>query len=274
VPRTTSSTGPTCTPLSLPWWAPTGSGWGAGCGRSGTTATHRSWTSPTAPDAPRTSSSAVAHRALVPADLLPDGARRPLVRSWWGPGRHVVCYPVAGGALINVVAVAPSAEVGDESWSAEGDPAELVRAFEGWHAPVELLTRAATDVRRWALHDRDPVAVPAARRVVLVGDAAHPMLPFLGQGANQAVEDAVELAACLTAGGGDGVDEALARYAAARGARTSQVQRASREHVRSMHLDDGPLQRARDREVHRSSDLHAFSWLYGHDVPSTAPAAA
>lgn len=216
----------------------------------------------------------VAYRALVPAALLPDGARQPLVRSWLGPGRHVICYPVAGGELINLVAVAPSTEVGDESWSAQGDPAELVGAFEGWHAPVRLLAQATTEVKRWALHDRDPAGTWAADRVVLIGDAAHPMLPFLGQGANQAVEDAFELASALSDSGGEGVDAALARYASARATRTRQVQRASREHVRSMHLDDGPLQLARDRQLHRTSDLAARAWLYAHDIDTASLPAA
>jgi salicylate hydroxylase len=124
------------------------------------------------------------------------------------------------------------------------------------------VTRAASLVGRWPLYDREPLTAWSTDRVTVLGDAAHPMLPFLGQGANQAVEDAVALAAELAGTDRDGVPAALDRYAAARLDRTALIQRESRGHADWMHLDDGPGQQDRDRLLHRSSALEDRAWLF------------
>jgi salicylate hydroxylase len=212
-----------------------------------------------------------AYRGLVSMDRLPAAARQPLVRMWLGPGRHLVCYPVRGGTAMSFAAIAPSATASAESWSAAADPAELVAAFAGWHPAAVAVTEAASVVGRWPLYDREPLAAWSTGRVTVLGDAAHPMLPFLGQGANQAVEDAVALAGALAGADRDGVPAALARYEAARLGRTALVQQQSRGHADWMHLDDGPGQLDRDRVLHRSSALENRAWLF---EPDAGPALA
>ncbi|WP_326698876.1 FAD-dependent monooxygenase [Streptomyces sp. NBC_01754] len=217
-------------------------------------------------------------RGLVPVERLPAPAREPLIRMWLGPGRHFVCYPVAGGRLMSFAAIAPLADAGTESWSAAGDPAELVAAFDGWRGLVPDITRAADTVRRWALYDRPELHTWSAGRITVLGDAAHPMLPFMAQGANQAVEDAVELASLLAGARRDEVPELLARYEKARAPRTAAIQRGSRGHSDTMHLPDGPRQRERDAAMHRSAGLTGLrerAWLYGHEAgATTAPVRA
>jgi salicylate hydroxylase len=203
-------------------------------------------------------------RGLVPVDDLPPAAREPSIRMWLGPGRHFVCYPVAAGRLLSFAAIAPLRDAPVESWSAPGDPADLVAAFDGWQGLISDVTRAARDVRRWALYDRPPLHTWSTDRVTLIGDAAHPMLPFLAQGANQAVEDAVELAAGLAGAPAAEIPAALAAYAAARVARTAAIQRASRGHAEYLHLPDGPRRRERDRVFAGTTDLRERVWLFDH----------
>ncbi|WP_406331808.1 FAD-dependent monooxygenase [Streptomyces sp. NBC_00203] len=208
-------------------------------------------------------------RGLVPVGRLPAPAREPLIRMWLGPGRHFVCYPVAGGRLMSFAAIAPLAEAGAESWSAAGDPAELVAAFDGWHGLVSDITHATDMVRRWALYDRPELRTWSADRLTVLGDAAHPMLPFMAQGANQAVEDAVELASLLAGACRDEVPELLAKYEKARAPRTAAIQQGSRGHANTMHLADGPQQRERDRAMRRAAGLAGLrerAWLYGHEA--------
>lgn len=208
-------------------------------------------------------------RGLVPVERLPPPAREPLIRMWLGPGRHFVCYPVSGGRLMSFAAIAPLAGAGAESWSAAGDPAELAAAFTGWRGLVSDIARAAGTVRRWALHDRPELRAWASHRLTVLGDAAHPMLPFMAQGANQAVEDAVELASLLAGAHRADIPEVLARYQRARAPRTAAVQRGSRAHAAAMHLPDGPRQRERDRAMRRTAGprgLRERAWLYGHEA--------
>ncbi|MFE9451718.1 FAD-dependent monooxygenase [Streptomyces sp. NPDC006739] len=213
-------------------------------------------------------------RGLVPVDRLPSAAREPLIRLWLGPRRHFVCYPVSGGRLMSFAAIAPLAHAGAESWSAAGDPAELVAAFEGWRGLVSDITRAVDGVRRWALYDRPELRTWFSDRLTVLGDAAHPMLPFMAQGANQAVEDAVELAALLAGARRDDIPGLLARYEEARAPRTAAVQKGSRGHTEAMHLPDGPRQRERDHAMSRAAGLTGLrerAWLYGHEAGATAP---
>jgi len=151
-----------------------------------------------APDAPRFSGQTI-YRGLLPAAEVPGTVRPPRVRLWLGRDQHCVAHPVAAGRLVSFAATTPAAGWHAESWVAPGDPAELLAAYRGWHPNVRELLRAARTVSRWALHDRATIPTWSTARVTLLGDAAHPMLPFLAQGANQAVEDAVALATCLRA---------------------------------------------------------------------------
>jgi 2-polyprenyl-6-methoxyphenol hydroxylase-like FAD-dependent oxidoreductase len=168
----------------------------------------------------------VAYRGIVPADRLPD---IPLISAkWWGPDRHLVHYWVSQGRELNFVAPVPEPTWTEESWAAEGKVGDLIDALSGFAAPVRRVAGAAATLMRSALYDRDPLPRWGEGRMTLLGDACHPMLPFMAQGAGMALEDAVVLARCLESVPGDGVEQALARYAATRLARTSAVQGGSR----------------------------------------------
>ena len=218
-----------------------------------------------APQAPATFSGSCAFRCLVPKEYAPAMALRPVQSLWLGPGRHFVHYPISGGRLVNVVAIVPAGEWRTESWTAEGSVEDLAREFDGWDARLRQLIGAATETKRWALYDRAPLERWSAGRITLLGDAAHAMLPYFGQGAAQAIEDAETLAACLDGGSARSVPEALQRYERIRLPRASEVQRMSRGREVRNHLPDGDEQRARDAELTRGDPLRQSAWLYGYD---------
>ncbi len=214
-----------------------------------------------------------AFRCLVPAADAPAMALRPVQSLWLGPGRHFVHYPICAGRLVNVVAIVPAGNWRTESWTAEGQVADLAAAFAGWDERVLQLIDSASDTRRWALYDRQPLDRWSQGLVSLLGDAAHAMLPFFAQGAAQAVEDAVVLAACLRGATRDTAAVALQRYEAIRRPRASDVQLMSRGREVRNHLPDGPEQRQRDAELARGDPLRQSAWLYGHDVEAALGAA-
>jgi len=211
-----------------------------------------------------------AFRFLVAADRAPAMALRPVQTLWLGPGRHLVHYPISGGRLVNVVAIVPAGEWRTESWTAEGSVEDLKVEFEGWHEDVQRLIASATETRRWALYDRDPLDRWTHGRVTLLGDAAHAMLPFFAQGAAQAIEDAEALAACLRGTDAAAAPAALQRYEASRRPRASEVQLMSRGREIRNHLPDGVLQRQRDLELAQGEPLRQSAWLYGHDFAAAA----
>jgi 2-polyprenyl-6-methoxyphenol hydroxylase-like FAD-dependent oxidoreductase len=168
----------------------------------------------------------VAYRGIVPADRVRD---IPLISAkWWGQDRHLVHYWVSQGRELNFVAPVPEATWTEETWTAEGEVGDLLDALSDFAEPVRRVAGAAATLMRSALYDRDPLPSWGEGRVTLLGDACHPMLPFMAQGAGMAIEDAVVLARCLDGVPGDGVEEALVRYARARLGRTSAVQGGSR----------------------------------------------
>ena len=221
-----------------------------------------------APQAPATFSGSCAFRCLVPQDKAPAMALRPVQSLWLGPGRHFVHYPISGGRMVNVVAIVPAGEWRTESWTAEGSVEDLAREFDGWDARLRQLIGAATDTKRWALYDRAPLQRWSAGRITLLGDAAHAMLPYFGQGAAQAIEDAETLAACLAGASAGSVPEALQRYERIRLPRASEVQRMSRGREVRNHLPDGQEQQERDAELARGDPLRQSAWLYGYDSDS------
>lgn len=207
-----------------------------------------------------------AFRCLVPADQAPAMALRPVQTLWLGPGRHFVHYPISAGRLINVVAFAPAGAWRTESWTADGELADLRAEFAGWDARLDQLIGAATTTKRWAIYDRDPLDGWTRGRVALLGDAAHAMLPFFAQGAAQAVEDAAVLAGCLRGADRASVPAALQRYEQLRRPRATQVQLLSRGREVQNHLADGPEQAARDARLAQGQPLLDNAWLYGHDI--------
>lgn len=208
-----------------------------------------------------------AFRCLVPAEMAPEMARRPVQTLWLGPGRHFVHYPISAGRLVNVVAFVPAGNWRTESWTADGEITDLRAEFEGWDGRLDQLIAAATSTKRWAVYDRDPLARWTDGRITLLGDAAHPMLPFFGQGAAQALEDAAVLAGCLR-DSTDPVGELL-RYERLRRPRATRVQLMSRGRELQNHLPDSPEQEARDARLAGGQPLHENAWLYGHDVEAS-----
>ncbi|MEV8452483.1 FAD-dependent monooxygenase [Streptomyces sp. NPDC052095] len=194
-------------------------------------------------------------RGLADAAALPalDPA---LMYMYAGPGARVLLYPVAGGQQFTFVVVTPAAEGAAESWTSAGDRTDLAAVLTGWDPAVRALADAAGEVRRWALYDREPLERWSTARTTLLGDAAHPMLPHHGQGANQAVEDAVALAVCLqeAAPGADSTAAALHRYERTRRPHTTRVQLGSRTGQR-------PGDAAR-----RRLDAENVDWVLEHDV--------
>jgi salicylate hydroxylase len=215
-------------------------------------------------ETPPTYSGNCAFRALVPAREAPAFARRPAQVLWLGPGHHLVHYPVRAGELINLVAFAPAGGYTTESWTATATVAEFRREFEGWDPRLTALIEAAGVPGRWALLDRRPLGRWSRGPVTLLGDAAHPMFPFYGQGAAQAIEDAAALARFLSEESEDPV-VALRRYEAARIPRTTRLQEVSHARGHLNHLPDGPGQRARDQEFATTDALAANAWIYAHD---------
>jgi len=194
-----------------------------------------------------------------------DPGGEPLVQVWTGPNRHFVRYPVGEG-LVNMVAVVEAKHADAESWTAEGQGAELAAAFADWPEPVRATIAATANPWRSALYDRAPLARWTQGRISLLGDAAHPMLPFLAQGAAMAIEDA-EIAARLLSGGGDPA-ATLGAYEAARRPRTAKVQAWSTRNARLFHLPSpvaaGVFGAAStlDRLLGAAPEAR-FDWLYG-----------
>jgi len=209
-------------------------------------------------------SGSCAFRALVPAREAPAFARSPAQVLWLGPGHHLVHYPVRAGELINLVAFAPAGGYTTESWTATATVAEFRNEFEGWDPRLTALIEAAGVPGRWALLDRQPLGRWSRGPITLLGDAAHPMFPFYGQGAAQAIEDAAALARFLSEESEDPI-AALRRYEAARIPRTTRLQEVSHARGHLNHLPDGPDQRVRDQAFARADALEANAWIYAHD---------
>ncbi|HEY2504987.1 MAG TPA: FAD-dependent monooxygenase [Streptosporangiaceae bacterium] len=214
--------------------------------------------------APATWSGLCAFRSLVPAANAPAFALRPAQTLWLGPGHHLVHYPVSAGTLVNLVAFAPAGDYSVESWTATATIGEFLAEFTGWDRRLTDLIHAAGTPGRWALLDRPPLPRWSFGPVTLLGDAAHPMFPFFGQGAAQSIEDAAVLARCLAEDGTDPVG-ALRRYEALRIPRTSRLQEVSHARSAANHLPDGLDQEARDLAFATADPLAANAWIYGYD---------
>ena len=139
----------------------------------------------------------VAYRGLVPAERLRDLELEVTAQVWMGPGRHFVHYFVSQRRLVNFVAIIEQDTWTRESWTERGDVADALRAFEGWHPQVRTILGSVDETFIWGLFDRQPLERWSAGRVTLLGDACHPMVPFMAQGAAQAIEDGATLTACL-----------------------------------------------------------------------------
>ena len=215
-------------------------------------------------------SGSVAYRGVLPLERIPDWPTDAWLM-WLGKAKHFLTFPVRAGQLINYVGFVPADEQMKESWSSPGDPDVLRREFAGWDPRIETLLKQVQMTFRWALYDREPLPTWTRGRLSLLGDAAHPMLPHLGQGANQSIEDGMALATILARADRTTVPAALAAYERLRRERVAQVQRGAREN--GMRYDSAYADLAvRDAEIAAHAAFRRK--LYDHDVVPEAQAAA
>ena len=221
-------------------------------------------------DKPRFSGSA-AYRALVPRSAVED---LPIdVTNRMGPDRHVVSYFIGRNrSHLNLVCISPEDSWETESWTEQGTKDDLYSRFEGWSPEfLSLLGRVEEPIFRWALYDREPLEQWGIGTTTLLGDACHPMLPFMAQGSCQAIEDAIVLARCLSETNTTDVASALRRYEDARQGRTAQVQTSSVMNRDLFHLVDGQEQKDRDMILSISPPgMSILDWVYEYDALTVA----
>jgi salicylate hydroxylase len=213
----------------------------------------------------------MAWRGLVPVEKLPAHIVRNVGVNWVGPGGHVVNYLLRRGEIFNFVGIVER-DWRIESWTEKGTPEECAADFAGWNADVHEIIRNIDQPYKWALLGREPLSRFSHGRATLLGDAAHPTLPMLAQGANMAIEDGMVLARCLAAY--DDRETALARYDAARVARTARIVRGANDMAQRFHnpaLADASGARAYvDAEWSEERVTQRYGWIFSHDATSVA----
>jgi len=229
-------------------------------GADGLWSTVRKWI---APDAALSFTGATAFRTLLPRSHLPEPFAAPIVGLWLGPKAHIVHYPVRAGEALNVVVVT---EGGDEAqgWNRAADRSALLAGFTRWCKESKSLLERAEEWRAWSLFTLPRLGAWSRGAVTLLGDAAHPVLPYLAQGAGLAIEDAATLAQCLAASRGDPA-AAFQTYERARRARAARLQSTAQRFGWIYHLR-GPARVARNAALGLRSETEAlrqFDWLYG-----------
>jgi len=210
----------------------------------------------------------IAWRALVPTDGLPADALAAAARVYMGRGRHLVTYPLRGGALMNLVGVVEWNEWVGDSWSQASDGVAFGAAFQNFGGTVPALLERVSNCYRWGLFGHAPLARWVNGKLALLGDACHPTLPFLAQGATQALEDGWALAACLANSSHD-ISVGLNSYQSARKARADAVVRAAARSGRLYHVKPPVVQGIRNiglrgvAALAPSQMLRRFDWIYG-----------
>ena len=213
----------------------------------------------------------IAWRGLVPMERLPPHMRRLVGTNWVGHGGHVVTYPLRRGELLNFVGAVERDDWRVESWTEAGTRDECANDLAHWHDDIQTIIRNIDVPYKWALLGRDPLTHFAQGRVALLGDAAHPTLPFLAQGANMALEDAAIVARALDA---FPIEEALQRFEAARLERTAAIVRGSADNTKRFHNPalGNPEGAAAyiDREFAADKIRARYDWLYEYDALTAA----
>ena len=216
-----------------------------------------------------TSSGMMAYRGLVPVSKLPWAQGQPAFRYWIGPEKHFLTYPVSRNKLLNVVAFVPTVDPdAAESWTAPGDVNVMRSLFDGWADQVVQIVDGMDETFISALFDHDPLSKWSGSRITLLGDAAHAMLPHMGQGACQSIEDGFALAQLLDGSDAGQLPKRLAQYETLRLDRTRRVQNMARANGRLFRASDSEEQ----REGIQASRADDRTWLYGYDAEAEAAA--
>ncbi len=213
----------------------------------------------------------VAWRGTMPAEAIEGLKLDYLSSNWWGPERSLVHYFISAGRTHNWIGVGRSTAPSRESWSATGSVDEALAEYAGWHPQVLAVIRATTKLFRMALYDREPLATWHKGRIVLLGDAAHAMLPYHAQGAAQSIEDAYVLAACIDEAR-DAPEKAIGRYEHLRKGRAEWVQRFSREAEELFNMSDPAKVARRDSRLRENQSKYPSGFpegqqrIYGYDA--------
>jgi len=207
-------------------------------------------------------------RGLVPMQRLPEHQRRLVGNTWLGVGGHCVTYPLRRGEILNFVAAIERDDWRVESWTEQGTTEECLRDLAPWHEDVKTIVRNIDTPFKWALLGREPLDHFAEGRVCVMGDAAHPTLPFLAQGANMALEDAIVIARCLDTF--DDVPDALRHYEQARLERTAAIVRGSSDNTKRFHnpawADVATAAAYAEQEFRPETVARRYNWLYEYDA--------
>jgi salicylate hydroxylase len=215
----------------------------------------------------------ISWRGLTPGDVAREAGLELRQHSFWGPRKQFVTYYVSAGRRMNWVGNCESDDDWqEESWSARGAREEALAQFEGWHDQVRALIAGTESIFKWAVFDRPPLETWTRGRVTLLGDAAHPMVPFLGQGASQSIEDGLVLARCLAAHRDDPLP-GIEAYISLRRGRTAALQIASRDQGRLVQQSDQAEIDARNARIRDdpSAQFSRWDWIWGYDAEG-APA--
>ncbi|MGC1305191.1 MAG: FAD-dependent monooxygenase [Caulobacteraceae bacterium] len=214
----------------------------------------------------------VAWRGLVPAEKLPEHIRRPVGTNWVGPGGHIVHYFLRRGELFNFVAVVERDDWQVESWTERGTNEECAADFAGWNEDIQTIISQLDTPYKWALLGRDPMEQWSMGRITLLGDACHPTLPFLAQGAVMAIEDGFILGRCMDAYAD--VETALKHYEKARIERTGKIVRGSADNATRFHnhvlSNTAEAEAYIGREFEESKVEQRYDWLFRYDVTSVS----
>lgn len=211
----------------------------------------------------------VAWRALIPMDVLPARFARSVAVNWIGPGGHLVHYPVQGGRTMNFVGTLEGKTWDGPPWRAPATREECAAVFDGWHNDIHTMLQHAPSVTKWALCGRRFLDTWTSGRATLLGDACHPTLPFLAQGAVATIEDAVVLARCLERY--DDVPSALRRYDEVRRPHAYRMVRGAAENTSRFHnpvlADPVEAEAFVSREWQSQAISARYAWLFTYDAP-------